>query len=222
MALPAPSRKQRIDLASWERRDLFTFFRTFSEPFHGVCLRVDCTETYQFAKQYGFSIFLSQVHRCLVAAQSGDNCRLRLAAGEVWRYDEVYGGSAVGRPNGTIGFAHYAYRPDLRRFVAEATEQYEHARHSEILERPAEPNLLRFSTLPWFDFTSISHARNLGTEDSAPLITFGKMTESSGRRTMPVSIHVHHGLVDGLHVAQFVERFQHLLHSPEETPATST
>ena len=32
---------------------------------------------------------------------------------------------------------------------------------------------------------------------------------------MPVSIHVHHALVDGLHVAQFVERFEQALDAPK-------
>jgi chloramphenicol O-acetyltransferase type A len=32
---------------------------------------------------------------------------------------------------------------------------------------------------------------------------------------MPVSIHVHHGLADGMHVAEFVEHFQKLLDTPD-------
>jgi chloramphenicol O-acetyltransferase len=32
---------------------------------------------------------------------------------------------------------------------------------------------------------------------------------------MPVSIHVHHGMVDGEHVARFVELFQQKLAAPE-------
>jgi chloramphenicol O-acetyltransferase type A len=55
----------------------------------------------------------------------------------------------------------------------------------------------------------LSHA------DSAPRITFGKITEADGRCTMPVSIHAHHALADGLHVAQFVDRFQHFLDNPD-------
>jgi chloramphenicol O-acetyltransferase type A len=30
-----------------------------------------------------------------------------------------------------------------------------------------------------------------------------------------VSIHVHHALIDGLHVAQFVEKFQQALDAPD-------
>src|SRR5271170_1121802 len=187
-------RRQQIDLEKWERRELFHFFHAFSEPFHGVCLRVDCTATYNFAKAQGLSVFLSLLHRSLVAAQQIENFHTRIVKGEVWRYEVVNGGSAVGRPNGTIGFAHYPYREGIAEFVAEASVELERVRQRVDLERPEDANLIRYSALPWFDFTSISHARDFSHEDSAPRITFGKITEVAGRRTMPVSIQVHHGL----------------------------
>ena len=37
------------------------------------------------------------------------------------------------------------------------------------------------------------------------------MTETSGKRSMPVSVHVHHALVDGVHVGQYIEEFQKLM-----------
>jgi len=211
--------RQKIDLEKWERRALFHLFGGFSEPYHGVCLRVDCTATYGYAKKHGLSLFLSLLHRSLVAAQEVENFRTRIVDGTVWRYEEIHGGSAVGRPNGTIGFAHYRYRARIEDFVGEASVEVERVRQRDDLERPTETNLIRYSTLPWFDFTSISHARDFSEDDSAPRITFGKITERDGRRTMPVSIHVHHALADGLHVAQFVDHFQKLLDAPDSHSA---
>ncbi len=83
------------------------------------------------------------------------------------------------------------------------------------LQRRPGFDLIRYSVLPWFDFTSVSHARQFARRDSAPYITFGKITESAGRHTMPLSIHVHHALVDGSHVAEFLQRFEEALASPE-------
>src|SRR5277367_5778671 len=207
-------RRQKINLETWERRALFDFFRVFSEPYHGVCIRVDCTATYNYAKEHDLSVFLSLLHRSLVAAQRIENFRTRIVEGTVWLYEEVNGGSAVGRSNGTIGFAHYRYRKCIEEFVGEASVEVERVRQRDDLERTVQANLIRYSTLPWFDFTSISHARDFSQDDSAPRITFGKITETDGRRTMPVSIHVHHALADGLHVAQFVDHFQKLLNAP--------
>lgn len=213
-----PGKREKIRLDTWERRALFEFFGAFTEPYHGVCVRVDCTNTYQYAKEKGLSVFLSLLHRSLVAAQMVENFKTRIVDREVWRYETIHAGSAVARENGTIGFAHYRYHDGIENFVKDAAEQVERARNRQDLERYPGPELIRYSALPWFDFTSLSHARDFPTGDSAPRITFGKIMETGRCRTMAVSIHVHHALVDGLHVAQFLERFQELLHAPALQP----
>ena len=204
-----------IDLDTWERRPLYELFSNFDEPFHGVCLRVDCTAAYRFAKEHRLSVFLTLLHRSLAAANQVANLKTRIVDGAVLQYATIHGGSAVGRANGTIGFGHYAYQPELIAFVREASLEVERVKSRSDLERYAGQDLIRYSVLPWFDFTSISHATNSGSHDSAPKITFGKITEGNGRFTMPVSIHVHHALADGLHVAQFVEQFERYLAAPD-------
>ena len=82
------------------------------------------------------------------------------------------------------------------------------------MERYAGQDIIRYSVLPWLNFTSLSHAMDAAKADSAPRITFGKITDVNGRCTMPVSIHVHHALADGLHVAQFLDLFQQHLDAP--------
>ena len=207
--------REKIDVETWERRASFQFFKDFTEPYHGVCLRVDCTATYRYAKQHRLSVFLSLLHRSLMAAQQVENFRTRVVDGTVWRYEVINGGRAVGRANGTIGFGHYQFRERIEEFVREAAVELDRVRLREDLERYPDVNLIRYSVLPWFDFTSLSHARDFTRGDTAPLITFGKITEADGRSTMPVSIHVHHALIDGLHVAQFVEKFQQALDAPD-------
>jgi chloramphenicol O-acetyltransferase type A len=207
--------RRKINLETWERRASFHFFKRFTEPYHGVCLRVDCTETYRYAKQHHLSVFLSLLHRSLVAAHQVENFKTRIVGGAVWSYEQINAGSAVGRENGTIGLGHYQFRRQIDEFVREAAIELDRVRQRDDIERYPEANLIRYSVLPWFDFTSISHARDFSHEDSAPRITFGKIAEAGGRCTMPVSIHVHHALVDGLHVAQFVEKFQYCLDAPE-------
>src|ERR1700760_1103401 len=207
--------RRKIDLETWERRAAFSFFKDFTEPYHGVCLRVDCTETYRYAKEHQLSVFLSLLHRSLVAAHEIENFKTRIVDGIVWSYELINGGSAVGRENDTIGLGHYQFRPGIDEFVREAANEVDRVRQRDDIERYPEANLIRYSVLPWFDFTSVSHARDFSRADSAPRITFGKITEAASRCTMPVSIHAHHALVDGLHVAQFVERFQHRLNAPD-------
>ncbi|MBV9268639.1 MAG: chloramphenicol acetyltransferase [Acidobacteriaceae bacterium] len=215
MNRPVPSEGVRIDPETWERRAIFEFFKGFTEPYHGVCVRVDCTETFRFAQKHRLSIFLSLLHRSLVAAHQVENFKTRIVEGDVWRYERINGGSAVGRANGTIAFAYYRFRRHLLEFVEEATLEVERVKQRDDLERYTGPDLIRFSVLPWFDFTSISHARDFSQDDSAPRITFGKISDVNGRCTMPVSIHVHHALADGMHVAEFLELFHKSLDAPD-------
>jgi chloramphenicol O-acetyltransferase type A len=173
--------RHKINLDTWERRASFHFFKSFTEPYHGVCLRVDCTATYSYAKQHHLSVFLSLLHRSLVAAHQVENFKTRIVGGDVWSYEQIHAGSAVGRENGTIGLGHYQFRPRIDEFVHEAAVELDRVRQRDDMERYPEANLIRYSVLPWFDFTSISHARDFSHEDSAPRITFGKITKADGR-----------------------------------------
>ena len=75
-----------------------------------------------------------------------------------------------------------------------------------------DDNLIHFSAIPWLNFTSLSHARSFTFPDSCPKVSFGKMMVSpTGKRTIAMSVHVHHALMDGLHMGQFVDYFQELM-----------
>src|SRR5260370_33303667 len=167
--------RQKINLETWERRAAFHLFKNFTEPYHGVCLRVDCTATYRYAKQHDLSVFSSLLHRSLVAAHQVENFRTRVVDDAVWRYEQINAGSAVGRANGTIGLGHYQFRRRIDEFVREASLELDRVRQRDDIERYPEANLIRYSVLPWFDFTSISHARDFAHEDSAPASPSAKL-----------------------------------------------
>ena len=203
--------KRKLDLDTWVRKPHFEFFRTFEEPYHGVCVTIDCTKAYRFAKQNALSVFLCFLHQSLSAAQKIDPFKYRIEQEEVFIYDQIDAGSTVARSNGTFGFGHFIYSPNLETFLEGASREAAQVRGSNDLVRTVAPNIIRYSASPWIDFTSLSHARMFPQADSCPRISFGKITEGNGKRSMPVSIHVHHALVDGLHVGQYIDCFQDLL-----------
>jgi chloramphenicol O-acetyltransferase type A len=205
--------KQKIDLDAWPRKPHFEFFRTFDEPYYGVCVRVDCTAAYAAARRRGYTFFLYYLYQSIAAAQKVEAFRLRMEDGEVFRYDTIHGGSTLPRNDGTFGFGYYTYTEDIETFMAESMRELERVRATKGLERRDAQNIIRYSVLPWIDFTSLSHARRFIAGDSCPWISFGKMTEADGRRSMPVSIHVHHALVDGVDVGAYVDAFQQMMNA---------
>jgi chloramphenicol O-acetyltransferase type A len=104
------------------------------------------------------------------------------------------------------------FEHDFHIFLVNSRIEMERVRHSKGLEPAISgENVIHYSTLPWINFTAISHARSFAFKDSVPKITFGKMTVSNGKRMLPVSVHVHHALMDGWHVAQFLEHYQEIM-----------
>jgi len=127
-------------------------------------------------------------------------------------YDKINASPTINRPDGTFGFSYMEYDADFEKFHLSAKMEIERVQKSTGLQPAVSgENVIHYSSIPWINFSSLSHARNFGFKDSCPKISFGKMMDLEGRRIMPVAIHVHHGLMDGIHVGEFLEKFQNLM-----------
>ena len=204
--------KEELDIDQWNRKDHFNFFSRFEEPFFGVTVHVDCTNAYRYAKENGISFFLVYLFHSLHAANAIEPFRYRIEDGKVFIHDEVHASPVINRPDGTIGFAYINYSKDFQTYLSDAKIEIDNVRQSKgLIPAIAGENVIHYSSLPWLSFTSVSHARAFSFKDSIPKITFGKMTKDGDGMRMPVSIHVHHALMDGYHVGQYVETFQALM-----------
>ena len=213
MYLPYSDEKQKLDLNRWPRKEHFAFFNAFEEPYYGVTVKLDCTAAYRSAKQRSVSFFLFSLYQSLVAANQIEAFRLRIEDNDVFLYNRIDAGSVIDRPDGTFGYGLLPYSDDLNKFIETANLAIARIRSTTGLPRTPSNNLIRYSVLPWIDFASLSHARAFSRADSCPRITFGKMTEHEGTRTMPISVHVNHALVDGLQLGQYLERLQQLMNA---------
>ena len=70
-----------IDIATWNRKEHFEHFSAFDDPFFGVTVHVDCTRSYQEAKDKGVSFSLLLLHRIITAASKVEEFRYRIAGG---------------------------------------------------------------------------------------------------------------------------------------------
>jgi len=203
--------KQKLDLENWSRKDHFKFFSQFEEPFFGICVEVDCSKAYQNAKQKEQSFFLKYLHASLLAANQIESFKYRISDDEVWIYDQVNASPTINRTDGTFGFAYMDYSEDFEEFSSVAQTEIQRVQNSTgLVPAGSGQNVIHYSSLPWLNFTAISHARSFSFKDSCPKISFGKLSKT---KQMPVSIHVHHALMDGFHVGQFVEAFQDILNA---------
>ncbi|MCP9235702.1 chloramphenicol acetyltransferase [Lewinella sp. JB7] len=215
---------KRLNLDTWPRREHFHFFRGFAEPFFGLTVRVDCTEAIRDCRASGDSFFLRYLHDCLAAVNAVEAFRYRVEEDAVVVHDTIHASATIGREDGSFGFSYIPFTEDFTAFTVGARAEIARVRGRSGLEvGVAGADVIHFSALPWLDFTSLSHARSFDRPDSCPKISVGKVSERAGRLEMPVSIHVHHALMDGREVGQFVDCYrERLLTSGPDAPGTGT
>ena len=203
-----------LDLDTWKRRRHFEFFRDSEDPFFNLCTEVDVTKLVERVSSLAHgSFFLASLWISTRAANDIESFRYRLDGESVLVFDSVDCGSTILRDDQTFGFGYFRFTTDYARFASEGALEVARVRSEsgDLRERTDSLAMIYYSIIPWVSFSSFSHARNRGERDSIPRIVFGRHHSDHERRRMPVSVEVHHALMDGLHVAQYLERMQHYL-----------
>jgi chloramphenicol O-acetyltransferase type A len=205
-----------LDVTNWSRREVFEFFRGFDKPYFNICTRLDVTNllSHLRSRSYG-SVSLAYHYLALRLANEIEPFRYRLRDGKVLIHEVIHGGTTVLLANESFGLAYFDYEKDFSKFVVAARIAVDEARSKGGFRPIADDARVHFTTLPWVSFTSFSHARNWAREDSVPKIAFGKFTRENTRTLLPISVEVHHALVDGFHVGQYLIRLEQAMLEPQ-------
>jgi chloramphenicol O-acetyltransferase type A len=204
-----------IDLESWNRRDLYTLFMEYDRPHFSVTAEVDVTSHYAASREAaGPSFVLGVLFAALHAANSIEAFRIRIREEGIFRHERVGIGSTVARANRTFGFGYFEWEESFSRFQSAGRAELDRARDDVLVIDPRRRNdaWIHSTFLPWIRFTAFAnaHRRDL----SNPKLAFGQRFQRDGAWLMPVSVEVHHALVDGLDVGEFLQRFQQILAAP--------
>jgi chloramphenicol O-acetyltransferase type A len=206
-----------LDMENWPRRDLFEFFRGYERPHFNVCTRLDVTSLLDLLRERpGFSVSLAYLYFALRVANEIEPFRYRLKEGRVIVHDVINGGTTVLLPNESFSYAYFDYHEDFETFYLGAAQSIKRVRAEGLLRPTMRDDLIYFTVLPWVSFTSFAHARTPGRGESVPRIAFGKFAVESERTLLPISVEVHHALMDGVHVGRYLNGFEEALRKPED------
>lgn len=191
-----------IDLETWERKQVYRFFRGFERPHFSLCAEVDCERLLSELKPAGVRPFNAVLWCLLAAANAVPELRQRLRGEEVVEHERVHPSVTVATDEGGFAFCHLEFDPDWARFDARCREAFEAARETGAIADAAGDHWLYLSCLPWVAFSSMSNPVR-DKDDCVPRITWGRFVRREGRWKVPVAVQVHHALVDGRHLGRF-------------------
>ncbi len=199
-----------VDIAAWDRKEQFHFFKNYENPFFGLVADVDVTELLKYTKAGGYSFFAAYLYISQLMVNKIPEFRYRLIDQELLDYPVISAGSTVMKKNGVFTFCYFDYMESFRAFEPHVLDQIEKCSDpdAKLLDHDHDKAQIHYSVIPWLKFTGLSHPRNYGVDDSIPKIVFGKYEDVEGKMTMPISVEAHHALMDGFHMGQYFEGFQ--------------
>ncbi len=202
---------QRLELSSWPRREIFSFFSGISHPFYALSFRLDVTALRRYTRARGLSFYHSLIWLCTRALARVDAFSYALSEGQLVRL-ESRRPSFTHLSSGSESFQIVTLPCEggLEDFCAAAKEKAE--KQDFFIDYAGEGiDMIFFSCLPWLDLTALTNERNLDVDDAIPRIAWGKYTEENGRLMLGLSIEVNHRFIDGLHVGQFAQELEKLI-----------
>ncbi|WP_276497203.1 CatA-like O-acetyltransferase [Pontibacter litorisediminis] len=201
--------KTPFEVKGWEREEHFHFFKSFANPFFNVHTEIEITNLYNHCKQNNLSVFLAYMHTATEAARKTENFLLRLEGEEVVRYAAADISTTVLTERKTVSFVHLPHHPDLATFCTEASAVVAEAKQgSRLFYGYNGPDLLHATTLPWFKFNGMEHAHMDDPNDAIPKLAFGRLEVQEAKVVLPLSVRVHHALVDGYHIHLFLQHME--------------
>ena len=220
-----------IDLKTYPHRSHLEYFISMSSPHVSMTADVDVTDLKAFCTREKCSFYLTFIHIAALSADSIPQFRQRihrLSAEEL--EEEVHADAPTDGPLAGLEIREYEESPtshtepvdgDLysycclrhhvpwQEYIASAAEAQQIARQRTDLDEDEEIEAFYFPTCaPWVRYTGCIHPV-ADSCDSNPRISWGKYGEDwRGRLTMPLTVMVHHGLVDGIHIGRFYKNVE--------------
>lgn len=208
-----------LDQNGWHRRATFLHFRAFEQPYFNLCTELDVTALKAFlADRADKRFFLAYHYLTLRALNSVEELRHRLQGDDVVVHDTVHGSTTVLRSDDSFAFADLVLHEAWEVFAMHAAAAIARAQDPQTAFSPtqAQTNVVHFSTLPWVRFTALSHPQRTTAPTAIPKVSFGKLSQDGARWMLPLSVEVHHALVDGVHVGRMLERLEAMLAQPHD------
>ncbi len=196
-----------IDLATWSRGQHFSLFKDFDQPYFNICIRLPIKPLYDACKVRHDSFFKAYIYVILKACQAYAPMRQRIIDGQPFQLANIRASVVELADDDTFRFSYFSECDDFNQFSLHADKVSAKSLNNDLFSAAfrateGQADLLHISVLPWLNFTSFSHATKQGASLAIPKIVFGQYDHKTG--DIPLAIDVHHALMDGLHVAQFI------------------
>jgi chloramphenicol O-acetyltransferase type A len=205
-----------IDLPTWPRRKHFEVYNAFDYPHINLCANVEITAFQVFVKQHALSLNITLTYLFARVANAIPEFRQRIRERQVVEHEVVHPSTTILTEGDLFSFCTIPYVEDYATFAPQAAQIIARVKAQPRLEdEPGQDDLLYMTSIPWVSFTSLQHPIHMHPVDSVPRISWGKVFAEGKALKLPLSVQVHHALLDGVHIGRYYTQVQAYLDQPE-------
>jgi chloramphenicol O-acetyltransferase type A len=201
-----------IEFTNPHRKKHFEFFNSMNHPHFNLCGNVEITGFIDRVKKGKMSFTPAMAWTLSKAANDIPEFRQRIREDEVVEHKLVHPSFSVATEVADVfSFCEVKFSEEQADFLARAKTIIAEMRKNPSMEDDhSRDDYLFMSSIPWVSFTSMQHAMSYHPCDSVPRIVWGKHFLEGDKIMMPLSVQVHHAVVDGRHVGRYFERVNDL------------
>ena len=210
-----------IEPENFKRMALLEKYSSYMFPYINIGAEIDVTKIYHYAKKRGLSFYCAMIHAVTKTALEIENFKYRIIDGKPVLCESLTPVFTY-LPKGEEQFylVQQPFEEDMDTFCqkakAQAQLQATETEHS-FMHGKEQVEILYISCIPWIRYTHFIRTIEEGGKDNIPRISWGKYAaDKDGKITVPLSVQVHHGLMDGYHVGMFFEKLEQYLDSISE------
>jgi chloramphenicol O-acetyltransferase type A len=213
------SQPEPIDLASWNRAELFAHYRTAVPCTYAISVEVDVTELTAALRNSSRKTYAAQAWALAAVVNRHPEFRLTVdAEGRPATWPVLHPSFTVFNPaRETFAAVWTPFQEDFAPFDEQMAELLAKHRDATTMFPQGElpPDTFDISSLPWTSFTSFDLHIKSGWEHFLPIFTLGRHVERDGRTLLPLAVQMHHAAADGFHVARLINDLRALVCEPD-------
>ena len=201
-----------IEFTHPHRKKHFDFFNQMDQPVLNITAQIDIARLLPLLQEQQRPFTTSMVYLVSRAAHEVPQLRQRIRGQQVVEHELVHPSFTVKTDvDDVFSFCEVKYGENYLDFIERAKIRMKEMHAAPSFEdEHGRDDYLFLSAIPWIAFTNIQHPMHYHPMDSVPRIAWGKFEKVGEKVVMPLSVQVHHALVDGIHLGRFFEKAQQL------------
>ena len=210
-----------IDIESWNRKNTYKWFKSFSNSTYGCNVKMDVTKLVEFVKKNNHSFFIDILYLVVMGLDSVEEMRMRLVDDKPVIFDKLNPAFTVMTKTGTFENLRYDFDTDYKKFYAVSKEKIEATKaQDKLVNNNYNPencyNEYYITCTPWLDFEGLTQPiPDDHASQCIPRICWGKYTKQGEKYFLTLNITVSHIFVDGYPLAKAFNNIQELFNNAE-------